>query len=277
MLAGVIFLVATNTYDEHIGRYFTPPFMVCLFLAIQSMRAYATPESRRRAKVGVGIALILSCLFGVFLYVTLTVNREALTDWANRLINDPRFQMATTGLSEESHLGSMFGQSGSYDRVVSIRGSADVSYMRAMSMYNYDHGFWRPSSGTRDRHYSDVDESQLRTGIPGDTSEVTRYMSMRGIILAPLNTTSLEIEGASRLRWANMEGGPLRANEPVPDHYILHTAGAPDQQGPVLRSAGYVAHAPVANRAERRQSGYSPTGIADYEWNYRSGTKGPRH
>src|SRR5579862_968714 len=68
MLAGVIFLVATNTYDEHIGRYFTPPFMVCLFLAIQNMRAYATPESRRTAKVGVGIALALSCLFGVLLF-----------------------------------------------------------------------------------------------------------------------------------------------------------------------------------------------------------------
>jgi hypothetical protein len=226
-----VFVVATNTYDDNIGGYFTPFFMVLLAMGLQSIRTPASPDASRRARAGVGVAVASATLLGAILYHTLFVNRDSLSEWANRVLNGSSLPM-TTGLSDESHLGSMFGRSGSYDRVMRIRTSAaaDVAYMRAYSMYTYQGGYWGPAARNSTRKYEPVNENELQTDKDGTQAQVYRYLTTTGMIFSPLSAVSIGIDGALHLRWARDEGGPVRFDTPGPDTYTM-TIGSQDQQG----------------------------------------------
>lgn len=230
LLTGVVYVMATNTYDETIGRYFTPPFMILLIMGIQSVRAEAMPEARKRARFGVATAAVGAFALGSLLFVVLTINRDALMEWANRMLTETNMTFSSSGLSEESHLSSSFGRAASYDRVLRVRTTADVSYMRAYPMYTYQRGFWTPSPRKQDRHYTDVKDSDLETGAIGTPAEVTSFSNMRGMLLFPLNTISLQADGGGRAVWAREEGGPLRFDGSVPDAYSLQIGGS-DAQG----------------------------------------------
>ena len=196
------------------------------------MRPSALPEASRRARRGIGIAIVSTALLGAMLYQSLYVNRNSLTAWANRLINSSSVPFASAGLSEESRLGSMFGRSDNYDRVLRIHTptSVDISYMRAYSMYTLQGGIWSPAPHNAIRTYTPVSEADLQSGEEGTQALVFRYLSNRGLVLAPLNAVSIGISGTVNLRWAKDQGGPVRFDMPGPDTYTM-TIGAPNQQG----------------------------------------------
>ncbi len=237
---GFIYVVATNTYNDNVGRYFTPIFMLLLTLGIQSMRKAALPDTARRARPGVIAAITFSTVFGMVLYHALFVNRDALTEWANRVLNSSKLPLTSTGLSDESHLSSIFGRSGSYDRVMRIHSSdaTDISYMRAYSMYNYLQGVWQPGARIG-RVYKPVSEAQLEPTDAGTQAQIFRYSGRPPIIFAPLNTLAIECDGAVNLRWAQEEGGPLICNPPVPDTYAMRI-GDPGEQGLFCNTPGAV-------------------------------------
>lgn len=236
---GFVFVIATSTSDDSIGRFFTPVLIVLLAIGIQSMRPIAVPDAARRARKGVGFAVAIAGLLGAALFYVLSANRDALTDWANRVLNSSALPLATTGLSEESHLGSTFGRSGSYDRVMRIHasGSADVSYMRAFSMYTYERSRWGPSLRNHERRFEPIRDVDLQSAEDGSLARVYRYSSAANMIFAPLNAVSIGIDGANHLEWAKEEGGPLRFDTPGPDYYTL-TIGTSDQQGLVCVPPG---------------------------------------
>ncbi len=231
LLSAVTFVMATNTYNDMIGRWFTPFFIICLLGAQQSLRAEAFEEAKRRARAGAIIISIVTCLIGGTTYQLLFANRDAVTDWANKLFQEAHISFPNASLSEENHLASLFGQEGSLDRVLQIKGDLLNPYMRAMAMDRYSSGSWGPTGRERAANYHPIEDSFLQTNGPGSLVQVRRYTTMRGMVVAPLSFTWMDNPGAGNLRWDKEDGGPLRCNEPPPDTYSIRVADM-DYQGP---------------------------------------------
>ncbi len=237
VLTGLAVVAASNTFDENLPKLSMPVYMAVLLVALQSYRANSNHAARKRAALNSGIAIALTIGCGYFLYSTLMIYRDGITAALTHAFNPARYYIASTSLSEESHLASMFGQEGTQERVFRIKTKADVSYMRGSSMYQYRMGTWGPSGRSGDRKYISVGSSELEALGKGEPAEVTRLSQARGIFFAPINAVSLQIDDAVNLRWARDDGGSIRADAPLPDTYKM-IVGDREHQGPLAVQPG---------------------------------------
>jgi transglutaminase-like putative cysteine protease len=231
-LSGLTMVAACNAYLEVIPRLYIPLYVLSLLVGLQAYRPVRTGGARRRAAVAAYASMAASVALGYALCGSLLVYKDAITNYLMQRFNPSRYIMRTVALSEESHLASMFGQEGSDERVMRIKTRANIAYMRGTSMYQYRNGQWGPSGRSSDRKYFPVQVGELDKPAVGEDAVVTRFADSRGMFFAPLNSASLQIDDAVNLRWAREDGGPVRADAPLPDSYKI-VIGDEGFQGPL--------------------------------------------
>ena len=230
MLTGFVVVVAMNSYDDTVGRYFAFPIVLLLLPGLQAYRP--ARSTRRRSQARIVVAAVLALLLGFILYTVTTLYRDPITNWSNRVILQAHIPVHTVGLSDQNRLTSMFGQEDAYDRVARIVSRSDAfGHFRAGAMGIYAHGVWGPPFRETDRKYIAIEPSVLTSSLTGEPAEVTMYMGIGGSILAPLNTASIGVDDSIILKWSSEDGGPVHAR-PEPDQYNLRIARE-DAQGPL--------------------------------------------
>ena len=222
LLGGIFSLMAScNTFDERLLRLLLPAMLVMTGLALRNLRQ--RPSLQRLTVTLLFPALALALGTGWFGIQTVQRNRERLTEWGNRFMNE-RPQAELTGLSQQPTLGASFGGRGSNARVLRLEGTPNLYHLRGAAYDTYDgNRWWLPIPA---RSFITLNPQLLSLPVPRglvpNRIMVTRLQSSDPQIFFPLETLSLELGDVEQMEWASNASGPVRvrANQPYTYSYL---------------------------------------------------------
>ena len=254
-LSGLVFLTASNTFEEGYIRVVTPVYILSLLLGLRSYRSLITAtrlptmashETGNLSRSLRGGAIILALFCGLISFQVFSHFKGDLTEWGNNLAGQ-HFQdrMETALMAEQPSLGRTFGLRGSPMRILRISGTDGYigdPHLRGMSFGTYKEGRWSPAVNERDFVTPDAERDlRLATGLNapliGITSvvQVTRLVRGNPLIYAPLNVSEVDLSDAERVQWAPETGGPIRTPAPPPFTYTLSIPANDRIQGILAR------------------------------------------
>ncbi|WP_309714341.1 transglutaminase-like domain-containing protein [Armatimonas sp.] len=224
LLGGVFSLMAScNTFDEHLLRFLLPAILVVIGLALRNLRQ--RPSLQRLTTTLLFPALALALGTGWLGIKTVQSNRERLTEWGNRFMNE-RPQAELTGLSQQPTLGASFGARGSNARVLRLEGAPQIYHLRGAAYDTYDGSrWWLPIPA---RSFITLNPQLLSLpaprGVMPNRITVTRLQSNDPLIFFPLETLSLELGDVEQMEWASNASGPVRVRANQPYIYFYQEA-----------------------------------------------------
>lgn len=232
VLSGMIFLSASNTFEELWIRWLTPIWVVVAVWSLISLRPRASGGALTASLRAV--ALFAAVAAGMGGYVAVYGQRGALNELASRAIRI-RPQYEGNGMAESPRLGETFDLRGSPTRVLRIEKFNGDSHWRGLSFDEYDHGRWGPSFVQR--RYVPVDDNILsppqslkRT----DTQDLTvsRLTGGNPLVYAPLGLASLSLNEEDVNTQVSLEtGGPFRVRVNPPFIYLVTVTQEENYQG----------------------------------------------
>ena len=254
-LSGMVFLTASNTFEEGFIRLLAPLYVFSLLLGLRSYRTQAASaglQTVASTKIGnlsrnlrAG-AVALALFFGLIGFQVFIHFKGDLTEWGNNLIGQ-HFQdrMETALMAEQPSLGRTFGLRGSPMRILRISGTDGYigdAHLRGMSFDTYKDGRWSPAVTEREFVTPNADSDlRLPTGLNaplvGITSvvQVTRLVRGNPLVYAPLNVSEVDLSDAERVQWAPESGGPIRTPAAPPFTYTLSIPANERVQGVLAR------------------------------------------
>lgn len=229
LLSMMIFLAASNTFDNRFIPLLTPLFFLCSGVAL---RDYANGNGFiRRGAFVASLALLLAVAAGASLHYGVYRYRNEISQWGMRFLEGKTVE--TSGLSTRPRLGARFRFRGGLTRMLRTEGLPVFSYLRAMTFADYQSGQWLPLQETR--QLLSVPSTVLRPDATGQRARIEWLSGDEGLIFSPLHVVGLEIPGAT-LTW-HRELGPLRiasGEEIVPIYSVFLTSE--EYQGPLCAS-----------------------------------------
>jgi transglutaminase-like putative cysteine protease len=230
LFSGMLILsTACNALEEKLLRELIPAGVLTLGLALRSVRQRG--RFYRALPAFIGIALLASLGTGWMGVKTVQNNRERLTEWGNKFMNE-RPQNELLGMSQQPTLGASFGARGSTARILRLQGSLQSQHLRGAAFETYSDSRWWPPLNGRSFHV--IEPANLALAHPpGDVSErvsVTRLQSGNPLVYFPLETYNLEPGETEAMEWATDSSGPIKITAPAPYTY-LYQEGATGSQG----------------------------------------------
>lgn len=226
LLAALVFLIASNTFEAGYIRLFTPPFMLFTIFALRDLqpRAAAVPTSLKsrplRGLVLRWVALAVVLGSGFAMHSTIEIYRGELMSLGMQLLNERRIQHRV-GVSMRPRLSSRFNARESPQRVLRIVGDLHDIHLRAGAFDFYANGFWNPPLNQRQ-------PQSLPTAAPDSATKtlpparITRLIDIEGgLLFAPLNVASVAPGEGSELEYDFRNGGPLRSEDASPYEYHI--------------------------------------------------------
>ncbi|HEY0072635.1 MAG TPA: transglutaminase domain-containing protein [Abditibacteriaceae bacterium] len=210
LLSAMVFLAASNTFDQRFIRYLTPLYF--LFLSL-SWRAYQPSvfTSRTFWRRGLMLATVLglSALVhgGVWHY------RNEISQWGMKFLEGRSAQ--ATGLSTDPHLGSRFNLRGTLTRmlhIVNLPPDQDHLYLRAAAFADYEDNRWLPSINQQPGSTVSLESlrSRERASFVQPLLRVTRLTDDQNLVFAPLHTAGFTFPHDTEAQW-KPPLGPLQA------------------------------------------------------------------
>ena len=230
LFSGLLFLSATNTFEERYIRLIAPLYI--LSIATTALTYRERPQAGRSLGPRL-IFLGLAFLMGFSGYATVYVNKSRLNEYGDQLASYQR-QREGTGMAATPHLGETFDLRGSNARVLRISNFIGDSHLKGLAFDTYNSGSWSPAFS--ERNYQTTDASRLTAATdasPEDkvTMAVTRLVANNPLLFIPLQTASVNPGDASDLEWARDTGGPIRTRARPPFEYSVTVVTKENFQG----------------------------------------------
>lgn len=230
MAAGMVFLTASNTFEDGFIRWWAPVFALAASVSLLLTRPRKINQTALLLRVG---AILMALGLGAASYRGVIVYRGEILDLGNRLIGD-RFQFESTGMSQQPQLGPTFNLRGTPVRVLRVRDYGGIPHLRGLSFDYYQGGMWGPTS--RERTYQTAQPSDIAPvgseTAPGSvTSTVTRLVNNNALVYTPLNVAAIDLGEAEGPEWSPVAGGPIRARVRAPYEYTFVAPANETYQG----------------------------------------------
>ncbi|MDF2440113.1 MAG: hypothetical protein JWN98_1097 [Abditibacteriota bacterium] len=239
LLAGIVLLIASNTFDPRYIRFFAPPFILFAVFALRDLQPRVALQSTLMpGGLMLRIASLSVVLGGGFaMHTALDLYRGELMSLGLQFLHERRFPQSI-GVSMQPRLSSRFNATASPQRVLRIVGNLHDPHLRAAAFDLYAGGSWGPAINARKPHLLP------ETAPPSSSKEhsparITRLIDIEGALLfAPLNAAAVVPGEASSLEYDAANAGPLRSDEPAPYEYTVwestrRVEGIPVFQGPL--------------------------------------------
>lgn len=225
LLGGFLTLAtACNALEERLLREIIPAAVLTLGLALRTIQTRT--RLRGITPLLLGLALCFALGSGWLGIKTVHNNRERLTEWGNRFMNE-RPHTELFGMSQQPLLGASFGARGSNARILRLSGKLRSQHLRSAAFETYNENRWWPPLNTRS--FSVLEPKDLALSTPADALNnrvtVTRLQNGNPLIYVPLETYSLEPGSVENLEWATGSSGPIKVTAAAPYTYTY-------QEGP---------------------------------------------
>jgi transglutaminase-like putative cysteine protease len=230
-LSGLVFLLGCTTENDILIRFLAPAYMFFAILSFPAFRSAAAVLGKTRlAVVGLrGLALLLALGAGAFVYSLFWTNRQQLTEFGDRFMQNKRVP-EQAGVSSNPVLGDSFGATGSPARVLRIVGPISDSHLRGLSFDTYEMGAWH---GGLYSAYKKVSPQELQAGAAGPRAQITCFADSAGVVYLPLNSAGLDTSNARAIvSWARESGAGVRILAPPPYQYTVIGGPLEFTQGP---------------------------------------------
>jgi transglutaminase-like putative cysteine protease len=228
-LSGVIFLIACNSFRDHIW-YLAPLYMMSLLLSLADLRPRAASKGGfsgiRRA-----LTILVAVVMGAGLHQMLWAYRGSIMSMGARFLSNQNSATQTPGVADNPSLSSSFAAGSSTARFLRITGSLNDPKLRAAAFDVYQNGSWGPALS---RRFSGA--ATLQSALPKETGEVdkegqdiprnktdAKIVLLResgGVLFAPLNAAALMPSIGESFNWDRYQG-PFVTEEPAPVTYYV--------------------------------------------------------
>lgn len=226
LLAGIVFLIASNTFDPRYIRFFAPPFILCTIFALRDLQPrFELPRAIQSTLMPRGLTLrILSLAIvlggGFAMHSALDIYRGELMSLGLQLLNERRVPQSV-GMSMQPTLGSRFNASGSPQRVLRIVGNLHDIHLRAAAFDFYSNGRWSPPLNER-KPQPLADTTTRYSAKAHSAARITRLIDIEGgLLFAPLNAAAVLSDAGDTLEYDAANSGPLRGEEISPFEYTV--------------------------------------------------------
>ena len=187
--AGLLFLIASNTFEDKLIRLLSPAFFIFAALSFYEWRNRIAHQRGDWIRFG---ALAASLVVGFVFYGAMYANKAYLTELGNRLITD-RLPMIESGMMGQPMLGEMFGLRGSAERILRIENISGDPHLRGQAFDTYAQGHWGPSF--IERRYQGVSAELVPAKadriLNSKEMRVTRMVNGNLLLYAPLEAAAI--------------------------------------------------------------------------------------
>lgn len=216
---GVTLMSACNSFEERPLLFLLPAAVGVTGLALRALSQNTKATSPRNLLI-ITPALILGIGAGAFGIHLVKQNRDRLTEWGNRFMND-RPQPEPIGLSQQPTLGETFGGRGSNARALRLEGVLLLPHLRGAAYETYSDGRWWPPLNARSM--VTLAPEFLNLSYPPRSApnriQVTRFQSADALVFFPLETAALELGEVDQMEWGQGASGPVRVRAESPYRY----------------------------------------------------------
>lgn len=186
VLTSLVFVCATNTYEQIPMRIATPIFFISLLVLLRRFSPRPA-TSLRQSMPWLGIAVLV--LAGSFTgAIQIRKYGRELTSWSISLLPN-RPTSGEIGLSDIPELKSVFNPEPSPTRVMRIRGNASEMHLRAMAFDTSRSDRWFPALDYQ--RFQIASLAQLGAGASGQRVQFERMEDEFGVLCVPLNAAGL--------------------------------------------------------------------------------------
>lgn len=231
-LSGVIFLIASNSFRDHVWLL-APLYMASVLFSLADLRPGANSSKPLSSGLRAGV-IIVAVVLGASLHQALWANRGSIMSLGARLLSNQINAAQTAGVSDNPLLTSSFAQGSSTARLLRIQGTLDDPHLRAASFDTYTNGGWGPAISSR---FSLT--KPLPPALPKDTREenqkgetrprsqanakITLLRDSGGVLFAPLNSWAIMPDIGQSFNWDRYQG-PFATEEPPPvSYYVINS------------------------------------------------------
>ena len=232
MTSGLVFLTASNTFEETFIRFITPVYLLCIAFAATGYRARSTKPVPRRVAVTstvlTGSAVVAALAFGILGYRTTIVYRSVLTEMGNKVILKGDWANEGSGMSGQPSLGPVFGLRGSAVRILRISSFSGDEHLVGVDYSTYQSGQWGPA--VPERHWESISSGVLTAPASskqrGTTSQMfmTRLVNDNPLIFLPMATSSIDFGDERNMSRAADSGVPIRVRARAPYDYTVEVS-----------------------------------------------------
>ena len=238
LFSGLMFLSASNTYDDRFIRFVAPLYLLFVAGAFVSYRLHPAQPSRqitpRLLQIG---AFFLAFGLGGGVVAGTNKYRGNLAEITNRLTGfAPPPRLESTGMASQPHLGPLFGLRGTPVRILRINNFSGDPHWHGIAFDTYHSGSWGPD--VTERRLLPTGDKALQppeaSRVGGtETVLVTRLVSENPLVYFPLTTVDLDKGEVGTLQGNLPQGGPLRTprRTPAPFDYTISVAPTETYQG----------------------------------------------
>lgn len=227
LLSAMVFLAASNTFDQRFITFLAPLYFLFMALSWRDFQP-VTYSKTLFWKRGAMLAGVLA--LGVAVHAMVWNYRSEIGLWSMKFLEGKSAQ--TVGLSTEPRLRSSFNFSSSLTRLLRIE---DVPpdqgslHMRAMAFSHYERNRWLPSIQSR----SSQPLRAMQSKGSGPTLSVTRIVDDQQLIFAPLHSTGFHFPDGVAGRFAQPLGPMNSSLEDTGEvlQYEIHLSNEPEFQG----------------------------------------------
>jgi transglutaminase-like putative cysteine protease len=228
-LSGVIFLIACNSFRDHIWLM-APLYMMSMLLSLADLRPRASSSSPLSTMRRVG-AIFISVVLGAFLHQMLWAYRGSIMSLGAQLLTAQSSMPQTVGVADNPQLSSSFARGTSTARLIRIEGTLNDPRLRAAGFDTYSNGIWGPAISSRfssskplapalpkDTREED-EESQTRPRTQAN-AKLTMLRDSGTVLFAPLNSWAIMPDVGQSFNWDRFQG-PFVTEEPPPVNYYV--------------------------------------------------------
>ena len=221
LYSGLVFVAASQTFDQRFFKYLSPIYLVSLAIALRVSRPRATRQWLVPGAWYGGAILLLTMAAGSSTAAIVRSYRNELSHRSFSLSAALQSSAPLIGFSEMPALGAVQNAARTLTRVLRIEGPFTETHLRGMVYEKYSYGRWGPPPNLR--HYKSIELDAFKTGAAVGEQKpflrITRLTDDLPMLFAPLHHSGITLAEASEVQCEPAQQDALRLTAPAPLEY----------------------------------------------------------
>ena len=243
VLSGIIFTMATNTFDPRFIRWLAPAFVAAVLLSFRDFRSRIVTPSGPDPFIGhdAAAAWRSRLVRGAYVAGVAAVGLSAIAAMQHygRLLENFTIQplfaprsLTRSGVSPAPALTATFNATASPVRVMRVDGLVGDAHLRGLSFDTYSDNSWGPTFSRRS--LEPAGRNLLNSSAPGRRYTVTRWVDDLSLLYAPLNVAGVAPMARSPAQWDPESRAVVGSTADAPA-YVYEAVMGPSEthQGPL--------------------------------------------